>query len=100
MGEPKRGVLKGRGTAIEAFADGFRAELRDRVSGQLKAAEGVAARWLKLARGQSRTCLAICDGSGTPTELNEGGARVRATELSRLQREISNEPQIRDVCAA
>src|SRR5438093_6031810 len=44
VGEPARGVLKGRGTAIEAFADGLRAELRDRVASQRAQAEQAAVR--------------------------------------------------------
>src|SRR5712692_10386026 len=49
VGEPPRGVLKGRGTAIEAFADGLRAELRERVASQRAQAEQAAARCDKAA---------------------------------------------------
>src|SRR5712672_2655649 len=44
VGEPARGVLKGRGTAIEAFADGLRTELRERVASQRAHAEQSAVR--------------------------------------------------------
>lgn len=50
------------------------------------AGEGIAARWVRLGRGQSRTCLAILDGSGAPTELNEAGAPVARADLARLGR--------------
>ncbi|MCX5789107.1 MAG: hexose kinase [Elusimicrobia bacterium] len=56
--------------------------------------EGLAARWLRLAAGQSRTCLAILHGRGgpdpgrgAPTELNEAGAVIGARDLRRLTRE-------------
>ncbi|MBI5203212.1 MAG: hexose kinase [Elusimicrobia bacterium] len=48
--------------------------------------EGVAARWVRLARGQSRTCLAVLHGRGAPTEVNEDGAPVSARDLGRLER--------------
>src|SRR5438309_9592265 len=44
VGEPARGVLKGRGTAIQPFAEGRRAELRDRVAAPRKQARGAASR--------------------------------------------------------
>lgn len=75
-------VLTGLGE--KALVLGFTAgHTGDFIEGAL-AAEGVAARWLRLAHGQSRTCLAILDGSGTPTELNEPGAEVGRGDLARL----------------
>jgi hypothetical protein len=49
VGEPPRGVLKGRGTAIDPFAEGFRAELRDRLAAHRKHAQETAARCDKAA---------------------------------------------------
>ena len=49
VGEPARGVLKGRGTAIEPFAEGFRAELRDRLAAHRKHAQEAAMRCDKAA---------------------------------------------------
>src|SRR5207248_1188349 len=49
VGEPARGVLKGRGTAIEPFAEGFRAELRDRLAAHRKQAQEAALRCDKAA---------------------------------------------------
>ena len=46
--------------------------------------EGISARWLRLARGHSRMCLAMLDGGGAPTELNEAGAVVGGPDLARL----------------
>src|SRR5438067_4739607 len=44
IGEPRRGMLKGRGTALEPFAEGLRTELRERVAAHRKQAEKIAAR--------------------------------------------------------
>src|SRR2546428_7902807 len=43
VGEPARGVLKGRGTALEAFAEGLATEPRERVAAQRAPAEPAAA---------------------------------------------------------
>ncbi|MBI4347599.1 MAG: 1-phosphofructokinase family hexose kinase [Elusimicrobia bacterium] len=48
--------------------------------------EGIPARWLRLAGGQSRMCLAILDGRPAPTEINEPGAPVGTSDVWRLER--------------
>lgn len=48
------------------------------------AGEGIAAHWVRLERGRSRTCLAILHGRGAPTELNETGARVSRSAFARF----------------
>ena len=91
VGEPKRGLLKGRGTAIEAFADGFRGELRDRVSGHLKAAEGVAARCDKaaaLAVEAERVLRAPAEGISDHLRAASGQAAAREQALERVHAEV------------
>jgi tagatose 6-phosphate kinase len=51
-------------------------------------AEGLRGRWIRLPRGQSRICLSILDGGAAPTEANEAGPRVEASERARLEREF------------
>lgn len=52
----------------------------------LLAREGVPADWVRLDRGESRTCVMVVDGASHPTEFNEAGHRVRAEDLGRLER--------------
>ncbi len=51
--------------------------------------EGLAARWVRLRDGESRTCLSLLDGVDGPTEFNETGPRVTRAELAELEREFS-----------
>src|SRR5437660_7007921 len=91
VGEPRRGVLKGRGTAIEAFAEGFRAELRDRVAGHLKAAEGAAARCDKaaaLAVEAERVLRARAEGISDHLRAASGQAAAREQSLERVHAEV------------
>ena len=48
--------------------------------------ERIAARWIRLQAGESRTCLSILDGEGDPTEFNEPGPVVRAGDFKRLEK--------------
>lgn len=56
----------------------------ERIEGLLEA-EGLAGDWVRLGRGESRTCLTVHHGPGHPTEINEPGPVVGKRELGRLR---------------
>ncbi len=51
----------------------------------LLAEEGVPARWIRLPRGESRTCITVVHGAMVPTEFNEPGPAVPRASLLRLE---------------
>lgn len=51
----------------------------------LLAEEGVPADWVRLPRGESRTCLTLVHRAGHPTEVNEPGPPVPRASLARLE---------------
>ncbi len=63
---------------------GFTAGHNGRFIEQSVRAEGISARWVRLAEGESRTCLSVLHGGSAPTELNEVGPKVGAKDISRL----------------
>lgn len=91
VGEPPRGVLKGRGTAIEAFADGLRVELRERVASQRSQAEQAAARCDKAAALAVEAERALrAPQEGISDQLRATSAQVAAREqaLQRVYAEV------------
>ena len=91
VGEPPRGVLKGRGTAIEAFADGLRSELRDRVAAQRAKAEETASRCDKaaaLAMEAERVLGAPQEGVSQQLRATSTQAAARAQALERVHAEV------------
>ncbi|HEX9575381.1 MAG TPA: hypothetical protein VF994_14905 [Myxococcales bacterium] len=91
VGEPPRGVLKGRGTAIEAFADGLRAELRERVASQRAQAEQAAARCDKaaaLAVEAERVLRAPQEGISQHLRATSAQAAAREQSLQRVHAEV------------
>lgn len=75
--------LLGRRSTILGFTAGNTGDYIE----EAVADEGLAGSWVRLARGQSRTCLAILDRAPVPTELNEAGPVPSRAELSRLLEE-------------
>jgi hypothetical protein len=91
VGEPPRGVLKGRGTAIEAFADGLRTELRERVASQRAQAEQAAARCDKaaaLAVEAERMLRAPQEGISQQLRASSAQAAAREQSLQRVHAEV------------
>src|SRR5882762_3769164 len=91
VGEPPRGVLKGRGTAIEAFADGLRAELRERVAAQRSQAEQAAARCDRaaaLAVEAERVLRAPQEGISQNLRATSAQAAAREQSLQRVHAEV------------
>ncbi len=91
VGEPPRGVLKGRGTAIEAFADGLRTELRERVASQRAQAEQTAARCDKaaaLAVEAERVLGAPQEGISQHLRATSAQAAAREQSLQRVHAEV------------
>src|SRR6267378_4734879 len=91
VGEPPRGVLKGRGTAIEAFADGLRAELRERVAAQRSQAEQAAARCDRaaaLAVEAERILRAPQEGISQNLRATSAQAAAREQALQRVHGEV------------
>src|SRR5438093_2144996 len=91
VGEPARGLLKGRGTAIEAFADGLRAELRERVAAQRSQAEQAAARCDKaaaLAVEAERVLGAPQEGISQHLGATSAQAAAREQALQRVHAEV------------
>jgi hypothetical protein len=91
VGEPPRGVLKGRGTAIEAFADGLRAELRERVAAQRSQAEQAAARCDRaaaLAVEAERILGAPQEGISQNLRATSAQAAAREQALQRVHGEV------------
>ena len=91
VGEPARGVLKGRGTAIEAFADGLRAELRDRVASQRAQAEQAAVRCDRaaaLAVEAERVLGAPPEGISQHLGATSAQAAAREQALQRVHAEV------------
>src|SRR5712664_3211337 len=84
VGEPPRGVLKGRGTAIEAFADGLRTELRERVASQRAQAEKAAA----LAVEAERVLRAPQEGISQHLRTTSAQAAAREHSLQRVYAEV------------
>jgi len=84
-------VLKGRGTAIEAFADGLRAELRDRVASQRAQAEQAAARCDRaaaLAVEAERVLGAPPEGISQHLRATSAQAAAREQALQRVHAEV------------
>src|SRR5712691_1000678 len=77
VGEPPRGALKGRGTAIEAFADGLRTELRERVASQR--AQAVEA---------ERVLRAPQEGISQHLRATSAQAAAREQSLQRVHAEV------------
>src|SRR5438270_4396313 len=95
VGEPARGVLKGRGTAIEAFADGLRAELRDRDASQRAQAEQAAGRCDKaaaLAVEAERVLRAPQEGISQQLGATSAQAAAREQALQRVHAEVDLYP--------
>jgi len=91
VGEPPRGVLKGRGTAIESFADGLRTELRERVASQRAQAEQTAARCDKaaaLAVEAERVLRAPQEGISQNLRATSAQAAAREQSLQRVHAEV------------
>jgi hypothetical protein len=91
VGEPPRGVLKGRGTAIEAFADGLRTELRERVASQRAQAEQAAGRCDKaaaLAVEAERVLRAPQEGVSQHLRATSAQAAAREQSLQRVHAEV------------
>ena len=91
VGEPPRGVLKGRGTAIEAFADGLRAELRERVASQRAQAEQAAGRCDRaaaLAMEAERVLGAPQEGISQHLRATSAQAAAREQALQRVHAEV------------
>jgi len=91
VGEPPRGLLKGRGTAIEAFADGLRTELRERVASQRAQAEQAAARCDKaaaLAFEAERMLRAPQEGISQHLRASSAQAAAREQSLQRVHAEV------------
>jgi len=91
VGEPARGVLKGRGTAIEPFAEGFRAELRDRLAAHRKQAQEAALRCDKAAAlsvEAERTLRAPQEGISKHLLKLSADAAARVHALERVLAEI------------
>jgi len=91
VGEPARGLLKGRGTAIEAFADGLRAELRERVAAQRSQAEAAAARCDKaaaLAMEAERSLGAPQEGISEQLRATSAQVAAREQALQRVHAEV------------
>src|SRR5216684_1959912 len=91
VGEPPRGVLKGRGTAIEAFADGLRTELRERDASQRAQAEQTAARCDKaaaLAVEAERVLRAPQEGISQHLRATSAQAAAREQSLQRVHAEV------------
>lgn len=63
---------------------GFTAGHSGRFIEEATRAEGIAARWVRPAEGESRTCLSVLHGGTAPTELNEVGPRIGKADLSRF----------------
>lgn len=63
---------------------GFTAGHSGRFIEEAARAEGIAARWVRSAQGESRTCLSVLHGGTAPTELNEVGPRIGRRDLSRF----------------
>jgi hypothetical protein len=91
VGEPRRGVLKGRGTAIEPFAEGLRTELRNRVAAHRKQAEEAAARCDKaaaLAVEAERVLRAPSEGLSQHLQTISSQAAARVQALERVHAEV------------
>src|SRR5437868_3281181 len=93
VGEPGRGVLKGRGTAIEPFAEGLRSELRDRVAAHGKQAQEAAGRCDKaaaLAVEAERVLRAPHEGVSKQllTVASQAAARIQALERVHAEVEL------------
>src|SRR5256885_321586 len=91
VGEPARGVLKGRGTAIEPFAEGLRAELRDRVAAHRKQAQEAASRCDKsaaLAVEAERVLRAPREGVSQHLQTVSAQAAARVQALERVHGEV------------
>lgn len=56
----------------------------ERIASLLKE-EGVPADWVRLPRGESRTCITLVHGPGLPTEVNEAGPRVPRAARQELE---------------
>src|SRR5207237_3699755 len=85
VGEPPRGVLKGRGTAIEPVAEGLRTEMRDRLAAHRKQAQEAASRCDKaaaLAVEAERVLRTRREGASQhlQTVSTQAAARVQALE--------------------